>query len=108
MSKGWIIAGVVVGGVVLYELVRPGGIGGVPVKPKTSITNTGTVITGLLTPLATLAANLTTPAGPTPIGPTAYGGGATPVFGQGYTANGLTLTAGSSADNVQISPGSED
>lgn len=108
MSKGWIIAGVVVGGVVLYELVRPGGLGGVSAKPKTNVTSSGTVIAGLLTPLATLAANLTTPAGPRPIGPTAYGGGATPVYGQGYTADGLTLTAGSAADNVQITPGSED
>jgi hypothetical protein len=37
-----------------------------------------------------------------------YLGSGTTVYGQGSTVNGLTLNAGSAADNAQIIPADED
>jgi hypothetical protein len=100
-----------VGALVVYKLLKPGAAGARP--SGASKTNAqGDIVGGLVSAfggfLGHEIGSSLSPSGPSTYGPTTWGGGATPVYGQGYTENGLSLNAGSDADNAQILPGDED
>lgn len=82
--KTAVIIGVgLAGAFILYELFKPGGSFSSTPSTRTTISSTGNLVSGLVTPVAQLVANLTAPAGPQVYGPAAAGQAATPVINNG-------------------------
>lgn len=105
--KAWIAIGVVAGGFLLYELLKPGGALRPTTAPKVSTNSGGSVIAGLLAPLEAVGSaliswtNTPSPSGPNPAG-SAPGAGYVPP--NAAALQGIDPNTGIAYDQEGIDP----